>query len=145
MKNQSRPYIGMGKKGGDTYGCNRASHKRKSDDWGDKSSVERSRGERVEKERRKEKRDDDERDRKNEEYLTWALSQDHPQQCPVCLVRLQTHLVAPCGNSPGPFHHRGHGFCETCATHAVNRGRCHYCTLFVDSMYEVGVEFFAGN
>ena len=79
---------------------------------------------------------------KQNKFGRWALAQDHPQQCAVCMDDLKTHLVSDCGNTDSPFH-RHHGFCEDCARGALERGRCPLCRGQVNNITHVGVSFFA--
>ena len=104
-------YRVCGKGQGDTYGA--GVNKRKASNCGrsDKASRERAR---REKKRKDEKRDD----RRMRDFERRALAEPHPQMCPICLTELVTHLVLTCGAGP-PHYHRGHGYCEDCATNVV--------------------------
>ena len=113
-------------RGGDRYGMRKRA---RPANWGDRASRERARKLQKEKANRKHERE--------------ALNQDHPQTCPVCLDKVKTHLLAPCGNVQAPFH-RYHGFCEQCAADAVARARCPLCRGPVEHAWPVGTAFFVG-
>ena len=128
-------YRVCGKGQGDTYG---AGVKRKASNWGrnDKASRERAR---REKKRKDEKRDE----RRMRDFERRALAEPHPQMCSICLTELVTHLVLTCGAGP-PHYHRGHGYCEDCATNVVvPSGVCALCQGPVQSCLEVGTAFLA--
>ena len=90
------------------------------------------------------KKDDEKFNRDNEKFQKRALCEDHPQACPICLVREKTHLVYDCGNQNRPWH-RYHGYCEEDAALVVGRGICALCNLPVSGSIHVGTAFFVGH
>eukprot|EP00966_Prymnesium_polylepis_P320855 7377212-Prymnesium_polylepis.1 len=129
--------LGRQRPRGDCYG---AKGKRKADNWGksDKASREAIRRYNVKKDKEREER----QERKQDEFERRSMAEDHPQRCPVCLERLQSHLVANCGQLDEPGH-RGHGYCETCAASCVNDAFYYLCMGPVQTMWPLDVSFFA--
>ena len=116
--------------GGDTYGTKRRG---KASGWGrsDMASRERARKGRWDKMRR--------------QFERKALAAPHPQECPVCMDDVCTHLLYPCGNTDPPFH-RGHGVCGRCAfrllqidlTGPAHDARCPLCALPITGAINTG-------
>ena len=128
-----------GPRGGDSYGANKYSSKRKASHWGsgDKASRERDR-------RATKRKADRKAERLAMEFETRALQAPHPQECAICLANEKTHLVFPCGARQGE-HHSYHGFCEQCATAVVEQGRCALCRQVVVGLMPVTTAFFVGH
>ena len=113
--------------GGDTYGTRR---KGKASSWGrsDKASRERARKGRWDKMRR--------------QFERKALAAPHPQECPVCMDDVCTHLLHPCGNADPPYH-RGHGVCGLCAFRLLQGdAKCPLCRLPITGAIDTGSSAF---
>ena len=113
--------------GGDTYGTRR---KGKASSWGrsDKASRERARKGRWDKMRR--------------QFERKALAAPHPQECPVCMDDVCTHLLHPCGNEDPPYH-RGHGVCGLCAFRLLqDDAKCPLCRLPITGAIDTGSSAF---
>lgn len=111
--------------------------KRKADNWGnsDKASKERMRAYNKDK-------DDQKFDREQRAWERVVMaSAAHPAECPICMVRLQSHLLIE-----GLPHeeHRGHGVCRDCVAGCIMQP-CPICRGMVVGYLEVGVEFFGGH